>query len=323
MIMNKLFIRNVFLTVILILLLVLIFLIRGRSPFGKRQSSFAVMPDREITSIELSRNRETVTLELDKNGWIVNGEPEARKSSIMFLVRILKEMKIKSPVSPELFDNEIISKEVHPVRVRVYENRRLLRSFYVYITGSNIYGNIMRRNKRTKPFIVHVPGYEDNIGSAFNPSQLYWLPYTVFNVLPSEISSVTLENVTDPASSFIISGTVSKYQLSDLKNTLSGWDSSRVKRYISYFTMVPFESWAPEMSESEKKRLGSESPVFRIKVIRSDGSEIKLDLWERYVNGKKDKDRLWGKTGDREEYFVIRYFDIDPLLKKIDYFFPE
>ena len=321
--MNKIYIRNISLTVVLIVLLVLVFIFKGRSPFGKRESFFVSDPEKEITRIELIQGRENLVLALNEDNWLVNGKHEARKSPVRFILRVLTEMKIKSPVSPELFDSEIISKGILPVRVRVYEKRRLLRSFYVYKTTSNRYGNIMKMKERTRPFIVHVPGYEENIGSAFTPEELYWLPYTVFNVLPSEISSVTLEIIADPASSFTISNTGSKYKLSDMRNILSGWDSSRVKRYISYFTMVPFESWAFDIGESEKNRLASASPAFRISLRKSNGGEVNLTLWERYPDGKKDTDRLWGKTEDQENFFIIRYFDIDPLLKKISYFFTE
>jgi hypothetical protein len=321
--MNKIYIRNILLAVVLFILLVLVFIIKGRSPFGKRESFFASEPEKQITRIELAQDRDNLVLTLDEDIWLVNGKQVARKSPVMFILRILTEMKIKSPVSPELFESEIISKQIKPVRVKVYEKRRLLKSFYVYKTASNRYGNIMKMKERTRPFIVHVPGYETDIGSVFIPRELYWLPFTVFNVLPSEISTVTLENIADPASSFSISNTDSKYRLSDMKDFLSGWDSSRVMRYVSYFTMVPFETWAFDISESEKNRLSSTSPAFRISLKKSDGGEIVLSLWERFQDGKKDPDRLWGKTEDREEFLIIRYFDIDPLLKKISYFYPE
>ncbi len=206
----------------------------------------------------------------------------------------------------------------------MYEKRRLLKSFYVYKTGSNSYGNIMKMKERTKPFIVYVPGYEGDIGSAFISCELFWLPFTVFNLLPSEISSVTLENIADPASSFTIADTGSKYRLSDLKDILSGWDSSRVRRYISYFTMVPFESWAFDISESEKIRFSSESPAFRISVRKSDGGEVILTLWERVFRTVKKTPTGYGeKRMTGMSIFIMRYFDIDPLLKKISYFFPE
>ena len=96
-----------------------------------------------------------------------------------------------------------------------------------------------------------------------------------------------------------------------------------MKRYISYFTLVPFEGWAFDLSESDKSGLVPDSASYRISVAGNDGHKIDLELWERYINGKRDTDRLWGKTSGSEEYFIIRYFDIDPLLRKISYFFPE
>ena len=36
-----------------------------------------------------------------------------------------------------------------------------------------------------------------------------------------------------------------------------------------------------------------------------------------------DSDRLLGKTDESNELFIMRYFDIDPLIKKRSYFFPQ
>ncbi len=32
---------------------------------------------------------------------------------------------------------------------------------------------------------------------------------------------------------------------------------------------------------------------------------------------------LLGKTDEKDDLFVMRYFDIDPLIKKRSYFFPQ
>ena len=113
-------------------------------------------------------------------------------------------MEIKSPVTPELFNKEIHENGIDPVKVKVFEKGKRIKSFLVYKTGSNIYGNIMKLRESSKPFIVFVPGNEVEIGSAFTLNELFWQPYTVFNLLPSEIYSVALENMADTASSFRI-----------------------------------------------------------------------------------------------------------------------
>ena len=144
-----------------------------------------------------------LTLEKEGSNWLINGRIETRKSGILFILRILEEMKIKSPVSTELFNSEITKMGIEPVRVKVYEKRKLLKTFLVYKTQSNTYGNIMKIKRGSKPFIVYVPGYEGDIGSGFTLNKLFWQPYTIFNLLPSEIASIEFENLSDTSLSFI------------------------------------------------------------------------------------------------------------------------
>lgn len=323
--MNKILIRGILLFIVLGLLL-LIFL-KNRSPFGKNNSSFASEPKEEISKIEFSENSKRLTLEKKGDNWMINGKSEARKSGIFFILRILKEIKIKSPVSPELFKIEITGKNVIPVKVSVYEKRKLLKTFFVYKTRSNIYGNIMKINGGSKPFIVSIPDYEGDIGSGFTLNELFWQPYTVFNLLPSEIASVNFGNMSDTSSSFSIIRKDHHYFLSGSEGNLTGWDSSLVVRYISYYAWVPFESWAFALGESEKKSIEAQKPLYRIKVLTVSGRKSVLTLWGMHTvgSGKNeiDSDRLLGKTDESDELFVMRYFDIDPLIKKRSYFFPQ
>jgi hypothetical protein len=312
---------------IFVVFLLLLILFKNRSPFGRSNSSFASEPGKEITKIVLSDAGQKLTLEKTGENWILNGTTEARKSGILFITRILMEIKIKSPVSPELFEAEITAKGIKPVSVTVYENRKRIKSFIVYKTLSNIYGNIMKIREGTKPFIVYVPGYEGDIGSAFTLNELFWQPYSVFNLLPSEIESVDFENLSDTANSFFIGRQNHHYILSHGNKNLTGWDSTLVTRYLSYFTWIPFESWALDLTLEERKLTEDRTPLYRITVTPAEGTKIILTLWERMTGEGslkiKDSDRLIGKTRKSDELFIIRYFDIDPLLKKRSYFFPE
>jgi hypothetical protein len=315
----------IFTVVTIPLLILVVCLLRERSPFGDRNTSFASGSGKEITGIEFTDDRNTLILDKKGEEWIVNKKYETRKSSIMFILKILTEMEIKSPVTPELFDKEITGNGITPVKVKVSSKGKTIRSFLVYKTASNSYGNIMKLRKGLKPFIVYVPGNEVEIGSAFTLNELFWRPYTVFNMLPSDIYSVTLENMTDTGSSFRIKNENRRLSLFSLSEELTGWDTSRVIRYISYFTHVPFESWAFNLSDQEKEKLKTIVPLYRITVVSPAGERKVLTLWERsvYENGveKKDTDRLLAKTEDNDEIFIIRYTDIDPLLKRRSYFF--
>jgi len=322
LIKNKVLVRSVFFIIIIGLILLILF--RPKLPFGKNNSSFASEPREEITKIEFSEGGKRLNLEKKGENWLINGKSEVRKSGILFILRILKEIKIKSPISADLFGSEIIEKNVIPVKVKVYEKKRLLKSFLVYKTASNVFGNIMKIKESSKPFIVYVPGYDGDIGSGFTLNELFWQPYTVFNLLPSEISSVNLENFSDTASSFSIINRNHHYFLSGNASKMTGWDSSRVFRYISYFAWVPFESWALNIGETEKKSIEAKQPLYRISVDNITGKRSVLTLWGMLKGTKEiDSDRLFGKTDEKDELFIIRYFDIDPLIKKRSYFFMQ
>jgi hypothetical protein len=316
--------------IILILILtgcIILVIFRSRSPFGKGNSSFLSDPEKEITRIELSEGKDKLSLIRDGDKWLINGKQEARKSGVLFIISILQDLKIKSPVSVELFKSEVEGRGIEPVRVKVFENRRLIKSFLVFKTTSNIYGNIMKLKSGSKPFIVYIHDFEGDIGSVFTTNELFWQPYSLFTLLPSQISSMSLENLSDTVSSFLIVNNNNHFSVSNLKRELQGWDSSRVKRYLSYFTWIPFESWALDIDPAEKKRVESLQPLYRITVNSSEGNKTVLRLWERMTteNGLriKDSNRLLGKTDNIDEFFVLRYFDIDPILKKRSYFFPE
>jgi hypothetical protein len=96
---------------------------------------------------------------------------------------------------------------------------------------------------------------------------------------------------------------------------------------LTYFTSVPFETWAFDLTGDERKNFESQHPAFRITLKKAQGEKVVLTIWEKWnsENGKekKDTDRVWAKTDSNDNIFIMRYFDIDPVLKKKSYFFTE
>jgi len=302
-------------------LVLLLFLAREHRPFGRSETVFAVPEGSEITRVVIGSERGSVALEKNDGGeWMVNGAEEARKGSILFIIRILNEISIKSPVSPELFRDEISLKGIEAVKVSVYNNRRLLRSFMVYKTQSNVYGNIMKKNERSLPFIVYVPGYDGDISVAFNTNPLYWQNFVIFNSLPSSVKSVGFVNRSDTSSSFMLLRKGDDFILSVNGKDIEEADKEKIRRYITYFIRVPFENWAFDITEREKSEIESSDPAYEITLTPVNGDPVTLKLWRRYTGTGPvpalDTDRLWGKSQKGDNLFIVRYFDIDPLLRK-------
>ncbi|MBP1674700.1 MAG: hypothetical protein H6Q24_838, partial [Bacteroidetes bacterium] len=79
--------------VISILVLILVYYLqKEKSPFGEKNTSFAISPENEINGIEFRDGRSTLNLDKKGDRWIVNRQFETRKSSILFILEILNGM---------------------------------------------------------------------------------------------------------------------------------------------------------------------------------------------------------------------------------------
>ncbi len=250
-----------------------------------------------------------------KGSWILNGKEEARKAAVTFLLATLEGMEPKSPVSEKTFDELIVKFSGRPVSVRVYSGHRKVKSFIVYHFNDPDYSSVFRKSAGSTPYLVYLPGYDFDAGSVFTSETDYWRPFTVFEIMPSEIAKVKMDFSGDPSRSFVI---FKDKGIAILEGTVS-FDTIAVKRYISYFVNVPFESITTGLDKQGEASVAGSSPVFTLTVTTNDGESHVLRGWRRQYGTEADTDRLWGKLDDGR-LFVMRYLDIDPLLKKRSYF---
>jgi len=163
------------------------------------------------------------------------------------------------------------------------------------------------------------------IGTNFNMNELFWVPFNIFNSVPGDIASVEVDYSATPDESFLVYNY--SVPLPDKIKTrgIEGFDFAQVRRYLSYFTWVPFETWAFDLGKMESDSIASSVPLATILVTLTSGTKEKLTIWERSIEQDgtltPDTDRAWEKKDDNSNLFVVRYFDIDPLLRRKSYFF--
>jgi len=272
-----------------------------------------------VTKIILESHGQRVVLEERKDTWLINGREEVRKTAMDLILTELGAMQPVSPVSESVIRKLEGKRSGSEVTVKIFSKRRKIRSFIVTHYKDRDYPGIIRKKTGAKALIYNLPGYDIDACSVFLADIRYWRPFTIFKIMPSEISEVSVEYPADIAKSFTIVNSTGKVSL---KESVS-FDTLSVKRYLSYFVNVPFESINTSLTTEEEKRVISSVPFVKVTVTAKDGVTHQLKGWKRYMReGEKggfDTDRLWGEL-DNGNLFVMRYFDVDPLLKKRSYF---
>jgi|WetSurMetagenome_2_1015567.scaffolds.fasta_scaffold00096_2 hypothetical protein len=273
----------------------------------------------QVSKIILESREHRIVLDQKRDSWCLNGHENARKTAIDLITTELEEMEPKSPVSENIVSSLKSKMSGNEVSVKVFSKGRKIRCFTVSHYNDHDYPSLFRKKHGSQSVLFYLPGYDIDPGSVFIADERYWRPFTIFKIRPSEIRQVTVDYPAEPARSFCI---INKSGRVGLKDMMS-FDTIAVRRYLSYFLNVPFESINTSLDAGEERAIKESVPYVNISVTTTDGDVKVLKGWKKInvngENGETDTDRLWGQLNNGN-MFVMRYFDVDPLLKKRSYF---
>ncbi|MDX2415579.1 MAG: hypothetical protein QNK33_10345 [Bacteroidales bacterium] len=314
-----------FISLALILLAgVLFFVLRNNDPFGKENSKFNIDWTDKVDRVSIREDGKELVLNRTIDGWKVNDKLEARESAISFILKTLANLEIKSPVTEESFDALVGKQNIKATEVRIFGEGSLEFSFLIYKDQQQGTNSILKRKEATKPYYVDIPGYNTDPGSHFVCDERFWVPYNIFKLHPQSIASINLDYKDPSMGDIEIEVNNGDLSLKLDNKPAPDADPERIRRYISYFTFIPFESWDFNLDEEIKKKVLASDPemIFLVKIL--GGQSISVKLWIRQIMSDNmlapDTDRLYGEINNGGELFIVKYFDIDPLIKSSEYF---
>jgi len=282
-----------------------------------------------ITCIVLIRGNDTLILSFREEGiWAVNQRYEAGLERVKRLLGWLQRLDIQAPVSrPE---NELSdSLPFYPFRLKLFEGKRKIRDLYIQTGSADETRFLVKGAGRRQWFLAESYGMDVKPDDLLTTCPISWRSHTLFRLNPADIRCVELTYPAEPGASFRLG-----YHPDEgftLRNhagePVNAFNRKRAGRYLSYFMNIRFESFP----DSEERRVADSLkntgtlPVFRLCVETTDGTNHKTEYYpvpKQTSNGTyvPDPYRLYGYWPEHDEYFRIRYLDIDPVLKRMNYF---
>ena len=281
-----------------------------------------------VSLVTLETKEEKVELQKEETIWKVNGENEVRTDAIRMLLETLSRISIKSTVSESLFQNDWKEDSASVIRIKIKENPGGLKSYLVYPVNSNPYGNYFKKREGGTAYIVNIPGYSGDVGSLFITHEKYWLPHLVYTYQPSEIREVKMIVFSNDEQSFKILqdslGSI-RFLSYPAEKPVESMDTLKVLRYLSYFINLRFERWAFDLDSVNRNDILSSQPLHELSVTDKFGKTVHLTTYpiiRKTGDNEADIDlnRIYARMNNESDLVVIKYVDIDPILKVRSYF---
>ncbi len=297
---------------------------RRSGSYSPSNIGFALEDTGNIEMLRISRHGETLELSRAGESWKVNGG-SARQEAIRGLYVLISRIEVEAPVSNAIEERILAGfrDESAEILIGIREGPdKSYRVYYDSISGSTY---MMAKDSFTA-FRVRLRGYQQsNLAELFVSDPAYWRENIIFQFHPSRISTITVLHKLEPERSFHLAKN-DKGEFEIAGGIIPGeWSAPKVeslRQYLGYFREVRFEAYADPSGESLFFR---EEPDYVINLEGLLGEQHTLELFPIYqitTGGEKrvDINRLFGRIGSIDNWILIKYVQIDPLLQDFEYF---
>ena len=313
----------------LIIIAVIFYLQNEKSTLLPGSSDFALDEDQQVDSISLKQDSVQFTLVRKNNNWSLNGTIPARKRAVTNFLDILTGLQVEAPATRSNQDEIIDLIHQNSIHVKIYRKGRLIKNYLVEDSKYKRGVTYMMMEETSSPFLMSYPGFSGDLARLYHVDPVYWRDRTIFSYSGIDIRNAKVEYTSKAKHSFELNYINDQFSLIDLSNNkeIEAVNTSRASRYYSYYSDIRYEDIVNR--KSLKDSLEAVSPFCKVTIRDKNDQVVSLQAYRKPSKGVKDAfgqtsaydlNYLYGKLSEYEEILLIKYTEIDPLFKEIDYF---
>jgi hypothetical protein len=321
--------------IILVLIAVLaavsawLLLSRRSGTYRRSDVGFAVADTSLIRGVEMEGRGGKVSLTRHDGTWLVNGSTPVRKDRMTGMLVLLSRLEVRSPVSRSRTGEVSRQLRQEGTQVTISLKKGGDRTYFIYYDSAGTDATYMMLEYAGTPFRMGVRGFRRrDLASLYVTDERYWRQNLLLHFLPGQIASITLRNNLDPARTFHLARNeqgVFEMATGVVPGTWFRPDAERLRQYLGYFYGVRFEGYADIRPAGPMNYSYHDEPDYVLEVKTTKGSHTRLELFQVYsvdTSGTKkmDLNLLYARMNDLKGMVVVKYPEIDPLLKDPGYF---
>lgn len=318
------------------------------STLWSKDSQFALKDTASIVKIYMvDKNNQAVVFDRTEEGWILNGKERAHKENVKMLLKTIKSLSVKYPVSQKSHNNVVKVMAGASVKVEVYKNDHYIniggfhlfpyvskaRVFYVGAATQDNMGSYMLMEGAERPYVVSMPGFRGFVSARFTTNAKDWQSHAIFRIPYKNIAEIRVEKVDNPNQSFQIRKLDEGYEIMSLKyrQIVPVYDTVALYTFLDSFKNVNFEALIDDMSQQKTDSLLSSIPVHILNITETNGKKHELKTYKMLAGKHQeeiygfepeyDLDRMYAWYEGR--LVMVQYFTFDKITRPIEYFYPH
>ena len=324
--------RNKISLVLLVLLVAVsawLLLSRRSGTYARSAVEFAVTDTNLIRSVEILGRRGKVMLVKHEHTWRVNGSLPVRKDRMSGMLVLLSRLEVISPVSRSRSGEVSRQLQNEGKQVIITLDKAKSREYLVFHDTTETNATYMMLKDANTPFRMGVRGYKRrDLASLYETDERYWRDNLLLHYLPEQIQYISLQYKREPAWTFHLArNEAGEFEMST-GMVLGDWfepEPARLNQYLGYFYGIRFDAYADLGQDAPLEYEYSDDPDFVLEVGNSTGIRTSLSLFPVFTVDpagikKMNLNVLYARIDDWDGMVVLKYLEIDPLLKDPGYF---
>jgi hypothetical protein len=291
------------------------------------EKKFSIINQDEIDLIKIKRDSIQTELQKTEDGiWLADGK-STNKLIIDNLIYALSNQYADFPVSANITKQVIEKINSQGFHIKAFSGNSIKLDFRISCFDTLCVGLVTGKKQ---PYALSIPGYDDKIIDYLSSNASFYFNNNVFKYLPSEIETVTVENIENPSESFIIfQNAKNQIMLFSVENQtfINSFNEQKIRNYLSYFNGVEYTKML-DINKREKNNIIKRKPSYKL-IVKTKTNKISLTVKNIVLNKPTeiygqlqwiDTNNFYLIMNDNQDIAIAKWIDFDILLKNLSDF---
>ncbi|MBK7438015.1 MAG: DUF4340 domain-containing protein [Saprospiraceae bacterium] len=286
----------------------------------QQETDFKISNPDEIRFIEIeSKTFGHQVLSLRGSKWWLNDSVKIRQDAIDNILRVLPGLKVKFYPPRSAWENMIHAMQNEGVKLNFKnDHKQSIKSMYLGGMTNDERGTYAMLTGSTKPYVLHLPGFEGSLASRFMMSENQWRDRLILEFDPKQVQSLKMEYPAEEQSGFaIVRDPSGAWSLKDHQGKMIKSSETIMMSYLEIISSIGAESI--ENDFIYRDTVLQETP-HAILTLQMDGDDAqrRIRFYANRLEGAPDPERMF--VYDDHDFYLAQIRILHKLFRPVDHF---